>query len=107
MRSGLQPVAISCHKDYGRAPFAPPGDARACSEVASDASNVLEKTISMQDRELRTICVLRSSYPGFCITDPAIRAVPREPDFIGAAQRRPASYLATLLLSHNVNRKIV
>jgi len=61
MRSGLQPVAISCNQIYYHVPFAPPGDNRALSENASDAWNVLGKPIYMQDCELRTIGVLRSS----------------------------------------------
>jgi hypothetical protein len=61
MRSGLQPVAISCNKSFCHDPFAVLVDARARPENASDASNVLGMPISMQDRELRTIGVLRSS----------------------------------------------
>jgi hypothetical protein len=45
MRSGLQPVAISCNKDSYHDRFAPPVDARALSENASAASNVLRRPI--------------------------------------------------------------
>jgi hypothetical protein len=45
MRSGLQPVAISCNKNYYHVPFASPVDARARSENASEASNVLREPI--------------------------------------------------------------
>ena len=43
MRSGLQPVAISCNKNFYHSPFAALVDARALSESASDASNLLRK----------------------------------------------------------------
>jgi hypothetical protein len=43
MRSGLRPVAISCNKNVNYGPFAALVDARALSENASDASNVLRK----------------------------------------------------------------
>jgi hypothetical protein len=62
MRPGLRPVAISCDQDYYHDPFAPFVDARGRSENASDAPNVFRKPISMQDRELRTIGVLRNSW---------------------------------------------
>src|SRR5918994_3286593 len=45
MRSGLQPVAISCNKNSYHDRFAPPVDARARSENASAASNVLRRPI--------------------------------------------------------------
>jgi len=45
MRSGLQPVAISCNKNYYYGPSAALIDARAPSENASDAPNVLGKPI--------------------------------------------------------------
>jgi hypothetical protein len=60
MHSGLRPVATSCSDKYYRDPLAALVDARVLSESVSDASNVLGKPISMQDRELRTIGVLRS-----------------------------------------------
>jgi hypothetical protein len=45
MRSGLQPVAISCHEsDYHR-PFPASIDVRAPSENASDSSNALRMPI--------------------------------------------------------------
>src|SRR5215207_8103287 len=45
MRSGLQPVAISCNENYYHGPSAALIDARAPSENASDAPNVLGKPI--------------------------------------------------------------
>jgi hypothetical protein len=45
MRSGLQPVAISCNKNFYHGPFAALVDARALSENASDASNGIRKPI--------------------------------------------------------------
>jgi hypothetical protein len=45
MRTGLQPVAISCNKNFYHGPFAALVDARALSENAFDASNVLRKPI--------------------------------------------------------------
>jgi hypothetical protein len=61
MQSELQPVAISCNEsDYHRQ-FAVSSDVRAPSENTSDAANALGKQIFVQDRELRTIGVLRGS----------------------------------------------
>ena len=45
MRTGLQPVAISCNKNFYHGPFAALVDARALSENASDASNGIRKPI--------------------------------------------------------------
>jgi hypothetical protein len=45
MRSGLQPVAISFNKNVYYGSFAALVDARALTENASDASNVLRKPI--------------------------------------------------------------
>ena len=45
MRSGFQPVAISCNEPDYHVRFAPPVDARALSDNASDASNVLRGPI--------------------------------------------------------------
>ena len=45
MRSGLQPVAIACNKNFYYEPFAALVDPRALSENGSDAPNVLRKPI--------------------------------------------------------------
>jgi hypothetical protein len=62
MRSGLQPVAISCNNNSYHERIAPPVDARARPQNASAASHVLRKPISMQDYEFPTIGVLGSSH---------------------------------------------
>jgi hypothetical protein len=66
MRSGLQPVAISCNNNSYHERIAPPVDARARPQNASAASHVLRKPISMQDYEFPTIGVLGSSCLAFC-----------------------------------------
>jgi hypothetical protein len=50
MRSGLQPVAISCNKNFYHGPFAALVDVRALSENASDASNGIRKPILCKKR---------------------------------------------------------
>jgi hypothetical protein len=45
MRSGLQPVAISCNKNFYYEPFAALVDPQALSENGSHAPNVLSKLI--------------------------------------------------------------
>jgi hypothetical protein len=45
MRSGLQPVAISCNESDYHTPFAASSDVRAPNENASDASNELRTPI--------------------------------------------------------------
>jgi hypothetical protein len=63
MRSGLQPVATSFNKSSCRDRFAPPVDARARSENASAASNVLRRPIlckKMNVAELASYEVHRS-----------------------------------------------
>src|SRR5215203_4037678 len=50
MRTGLQPVAISCNKNFYHGPFAALVDARALSENASDASNGIRKPILCKKR---------------------------------------------------------
>jgi hypothetical protein len=50
MRTGLQPVAISCNKNFYHGPFAALVDARALSENASDASNGIRKPILYKKR---------------------------------------------------------
>ena len=60
MRSGLQPVAISCNKNCRYAQLPARVDARMPSENASDAFNVLRKPNSMRENECREIVLLRT-----------------------------------------------
>jgi hypothetical protein len=70
MRTGLQPVAISCNKNFYHGPFAALVDARALSENASDASNGIRKPILCKRRnfaelafcEVRRMLLLRDSH---------------------------------------------
>ena len=73
MRSELQPVAISCNKNVYYAPFAALVAARALSENASDASNVLGKPILYKKTNFPELafcegwrCASRYSCPDSC-----------------------------------------
>jgi len=71
MRSGLQPVAISCNKNFYHGPFVALVGARALSENASNASNVLRKPILCKKTNFAEValcegrrCASRYSCPG-------------------------------------------
>ena len=73
MRSGLRPVAISCNKNVNHGPFAALVDARALSENASDASNVLRGPILCKKTNFAELafcegrrCASRYSCPDSC-----------------------------------------
>src|SRR5919112_5383534 len=71
MRSGLQPVAISCNESDYHGPLAAFSDIRAPSENASDASNALRTPILCKKTNVAKLalcegrrCALRYSCPG-------------------------------------------
>src|SRR5215204_1758009 len=103
MRSGLQPVAISCNKNFYHGPFVALVGARALSENASNASNVLRKPILCKKTNFAEVALCEGRRCASRYSCPGQAAEPEGERFVAARRVMQAAGRGTAKTRHNAD----